>query len=127
KTALPYQSETKGVYEADANTAKQLQDEDAGFKAPEQSSSGNRDIKAMIDEPLENDRPVKEKLPYLEIIGQLHGTYIIMQNESGMYMMDQHAAQERIKYEFYYDHINTEQDVGVPLLIPYNFEFPLDD
>lgn len=68
----------------------------------------------------------KEKLPYLEIIGQLHGTYIIMQNDTGMYLMDQHAAQERIKYEYYYDHIDTGGE-GVPLLIPYSFEFPLDD
>src|SRR5699024_5840884 len=69
---------------------------------------------------------VKEKLPYLESVGQLHGTYINLQNESGMYMMDQHAAQERIKYEFYYDRINADADAGVPLLIPYTFEFPLD-
>ena len=68
----------------------------------------------------------KEKLPYLEIIGQLHGTYILMQNDSGMYMMDQHAAQERIKYEYYYENIQKDGD-GVPLLIPYTFEFPLDD
>ena len=68
----------------------------------------------------------KEKLPYLEIIGQLHGTYIIMQNDTGMYLMDQHAAQERIKYEYYYSHIDTDGE-GVPLLIPYTFEFPLDD
>ncbi|CAM4228029.1 DNA mismatch repair endonuclease MutL [Lacicoccus alkaliphilus] len=68
----------------------------------------------------------KQKLPYLEIIGQLHGTYILMQNDSGMYMMDQHAAQERIKYEYYYENIQKDGD-GVPLLIPYTFEFPLDD
>lgn len=68
----------------------------------------------------------KERLPYLEIIGQLHGTYILMQNDTGMYMMDQHAAQERIKYEYYYENIQNEGD-GVPLLIPYTFEFPLDD
>ncbi|AKG73822.1 DNA mismatch repair endonuclease MutL [Salinicoccus halodurans] len=73
------------------------------------------------------EKTMKEKLPYLEIVGQLHGTYIILQNDSGMYMMDQHAAQERIKYEFYYDHINVHADDGVPLLIPYTFEFPLDD
>lgn len=68
----------------------------------------------------------KEKLPYLEIIGQLHGTYILMQNDTGMYMMDQHAAQERIKYEYYYENIQNDGD-GIPLLIPYTFEFPLDD
>lgn len=72
------------------------------------------------------DKLEKEKLPYLEIIGQLHGTYIIMQNETGMYLMDQHAAQERIKYEYIYENVVKEND-GVPLLIPYTFEFSFDD
>ncbi|WP_166626527.1 DNA mismatch repair endonuclease MutL [Jeotgalicoccus sp. S0W5] len=72
------------------------------------------------------DKLEKAKLPYLEIIGQLHGTYIIMQNETGMYLMDQHAAQERIKYEYIYENVVKEND-GVPLLIPYTFEFSFDD
>lgn len=72
------------------------------------------------------DKLEKEKLPYLEIIGQLHGTYIIMQNETGMYLMDQHAAQERIKYEYIYENVVKEND-SVPLLIPYTFEFSFDD
>ncbi|GAB3070189.1 DNA mismatch repair endonuclease MutL [Salinicoccus sesuvii] len=69
----------------------------------------------------------KEKLPYLEIVGQLHGTYIILQNDTGMYMMDQHAAQERIKYEYYAENITIGKTDGVPLLIPYTFEFPMND
>ena len=81
------------------------------------------DIPAFVEqEPL----PEKQKLPYLEIIGQLHGTYIIMQNETGMYLMDQHAAQERMKYEYIYKNIIKEDD-GIPLLIPYTFEFSFDD
>ena len=36
------------------------------------------------------------RVPYMEIVGQVHGTYIIAQNENGMFMIDQHAAQERI-------------------------------
>ena len=44
---------------------------------------------------------VKERLPFMEPIGQLHGTYILAQNEKGLYLIDQHAAQERIKYEYY--------------------------
>ncbi|MFB9861315.1 DNA mismatch repair endonuclease MutL [Salinicoccus siamensis] len=68
-----------------------------------------------------------EKLPYMEIVGQLHGTYIILQNDSGMYMMDQHAAQERIKYEYYSANITAGKTAAVPLLIPYTFEFPMND
>lgn len=75
---------------------------------------------------IETESVQKDKLPYLEIIGQLHGTYIIMQNETGMYLMDQHAAQERIKYEYYYNNVNTGNE-GIPLLIPYTFEFSFDD
>lgn len=37
----------------------------------------------------------------MEVVGQVHGTYIIAQNENGMFMIDQHAAQERIKYEYF--------------------------
>lgn len=69
----------------------------------------------------------REKLPYLEIVGQLHGTYIILQNDTGMYMMDQHAAQERIKYEYYSENIVQGEGDGIPLLIPYTFEFPMND
>lgn len=68
----------------------------------------------------------KERLPYFEIIGQFHGTYILMQNETGLYLMDQHAAQERIKYEYYYNHIKN-RDEKVQLLLPYTFEFAYDD
>ncbi|CAD2076597.1 DNA mismatch repair endonuclease MutL [Phocicoccus pinnipedialis] len=74
----------------------------------------------------ETQRVKKERLPYFEIIGQFHGTYILMQNETGLFLMDQHAAQERIKYEYYYSHIKN-RDNKVPLLLPYTFEFAYDD
>ncbi|MCG1008763.1 DNA mismatch repair endonuclease MutL [Salinicoccus sp. ID82-1] len=81
------------------------------------------------DTPIEaaEEAVEKEKLPYLEIVGQLHGTYIILQNDTGMYMMDQHAAQERIKYEYYSENITRGKTDRVPLLIPYTFEFPMSD
>ena len=42
-----------------------------------------------------------KRFPALFPVGQVHGTYIIAQNEDGFFMIDQHAAQERIKYEFF--------------------------
>lgn len=104
--------------------SKQLYTNPFKQNTPVQKETGKpADIPAFVEqEPL----PEKQKLPYLEIIGQLHGTYIIMQNETGMYLMDQHAAQERIKYEYIYKNIIKEDD-GIPLLIPYTFEFSFDD
>lgn len=80
-----------------------------------------------VEEEQETQPEVKtDKLPYFEIIGQLHGTYVLLQNDQGLYLMDQHAAQERIKYEYYYQHVD-ENSESTPLLIPYTFEFPQMD
>ncbi|HBI99853.1 MAG TPA: DNA mismatch repair endonuclease MutL, partial [Lysinibacillus sp.] len=46
------------------------------------------------------DKTANEPFPELEVVGQIHGTYIVAQMEDGFYLIDQHAAQERIKYEF---------------------------
>ncbi|MCU5746777.1 DNA mismatch repair endonuclease MutL [Staphylococcus sp. SQ8-PEA] len=67
------------------------------------------------------------RIPYLEIVGQVHGTYIIAQNDNGMYMIDQHAAQERIKYEYFRDKIGEVSNEVQELLIPLNFHFSKDD
>lgn len=66
---------------------------------------------------------VTKRLPYLEYVGQVHGTYLIFQNDEGMYIMDQHAAAERINYEKYYNLLSNPSDVRIPLLIPYELEF----
>ncbi|EHJ07979.1 DNA mismatch repair endonuclease MutL [Staphylococcus simiae] len=69
----------------------------------------------------------KQRVPYMEVIGQVHGTYIIAQNEQGMYMIDQHAAQERIKYEYFRDKIGQVTNEVQDLLIPLTFHFSKDE
>lgn len=56
------------------------------------------------------------KIPFFTYVGVVAGTYLIFQNEDGMYLIDQHAAEERIRYEYYY---NIEPDIiKMDLLIP---------
>jgi DNA mismatch repair protein MutL len=77
-------------------------------------------------QPLPEETPKKtgrERIPEIYPIGQLHGTYILGQNENGFYMIDQHAAQERIKYEFYRDKLGKPVQNSQQLLIPLTFEF----
>ncbi|MCM3495079.1 MULTISPECIES: DNA mismatch repair endonuclease MutL [Paenibacillus] len=61
--------------------------------------------------------------PQLTYIGQHHGTYIIAQNETGLYLIDQHAAHERINYEYYYEQFGKPADASQELLLPITLEF----
>ncbi len=63
------------------------------------------------------------RLPYLEYVGQLQGTYLIFQNEEGAYIIDQHAAAERINYEKYYNLLSHPTKATTKLLISYPLEF----
>lgn len=63
------------------------------------------------------------RIPVMYPIGQHHGTYIIAENEEGLYMVDQHAAQERIKYEYFRDKIGDVANEVQELLFPLTFDF----
>lgn len=67
------------------------------------------------------EEPV-DRLPELYPIGLVHGTYIICQNEQGMYMIDQHAAKERINYEYYKEKLGHPNNDSISLLIPITIE-----
>lgn len=66
---------------------------------------------------------LEDRVPVMYPIGQLHGTYILAQNENGFFMIDQHAAQERIKYEFFKKKLGQTTNEVQELLIPITFEF----
>lgn len=65
----------------------------------------------------------RRSFPVLEYVGQVHGTYLVLQSTSGMYLMDQHAAAERIRYEKYYAHMQEDSGQSTELLTP--LEIPL--
>ncbi|MFS0574149.1 DNA mismatch repair endonuclease MutL [Sporosarcina sp. 179-K 3D1 HS] len=69
-----------------------------------------------------------KRFPSLVPVGQVHGTYIVAQNEDGFFMIDQHAAQERIKYEFFRDKLSKAENVERQLLlIPLIFHYSADE
>jgi len=57
-------------------------------------------------------------LPRLEYIGQFMGTYLLAQSENGLYMIDQHAAAERIRYERYIKKMSAPNIETYELMIP---------
>jgi DNA mismatch repair protein MutL len=79
-----------------------------------------------------NDVPVKiesnkDKVPEMYPVGLVKGTYIICQNELGMYMVDQHAAKERINYEYYLKSLGNPNTDVISMLFPITIEFPYNE
>lgn len=58
------------------------------------------------------------KVPNMEYIGQYLGTYLIAQNSEGLFIIDQHAAAERIRYENYKKKFGEVEINTTKLLIP---------
>lgn len=60
-------------------------------------------------------------------VGLALGTYIIAQNDEGVYMIDQHAAQERINYEKYLKALKEEKISSIAPLFPITIELSASD
>lgn len=73
--------------------------------------------------------PTKTKEATLELyyIGQLHGTYLLAQNEEGLFIVDQHAAMERVQYEKNYRLLADVSGDSVELLIPIVLKYAADE
>ena len=76
-----------------------------------------------VEEKIEVEEEKKERLPELYPVGLVHGTYIICQNELGMYMIDQHAAKERVNYEFYKKKLGKPSNDSIQMLFPITIEY----
>ena len=93
-------------------------------KEPETSYPINEDF---TKEEVEIHEDVKEHLPILYPVGLVHGTYIIAQNETGMYLIEQHAAKERINYEKVKEKLNHPVKESIALLVPITLEYPANE
>lgn len=70
---------------------------------------------------------VNPSLPQLHVIGQFHNSYILAEGEKGLYIIDQHAAQERYHYEMIQKQILSGVKDTQPLLIPITVETTMSD
>ncbi|UXR83381.1 DNA mismatch repair endonuclease MutL [Staphylococcus sp. IVB6214] len=123
--------ETAGIYNATASSDVQPQDNEDIFdvELPDTSVETHH----IVDEHKDNavyEQTAQEsapRVPYMEVVGQVHGTYIVAQNDTRMFLIDQHAAQERIKYEYFREKIGEVTNENQSLLIPMTFNFSKDE
>ncbi|MDV6377580.1 DNA mismatch repair endonuclease MutL [Sporosarcina sp. GW1-11] len=84
--------------------------------------------KNELEHTIETQVTMDNKFPSIVPIGQVHGTYIVAQNEDGFYLIDQHAAQERIKYEYFKVKLGqVNADERQQLLLPLVFHYSADE
>ncbi len=60
-------------------------------------------------------------------VGLCLGTYIVCENDEGIYLIDQHAAQERVNYENYLQALKDDKISVTKLLVPINIELSQSD
>ncbi|KAF0464735.1 DNA mismatch repair endonuclease MutL [Pediococcus acidilactici] len=75
----------------------------------------------------EEKTPSTSRFPALTYIGQMHGTYLFAEADDGLYIIDQHAAQERINYEYYRVQIGQVSDDQQDLLVPIYLDYSTTD
>lgn len=82
-------------------------------------------FKENIDELQVKSAPIVEatknlerKLPSLKVIGQFYNTYILAEAKEELYLVDQHAAHEKILFEKYREEIKNRNVTSQILLVP---------
>lgn len=65
---------------------------------------------------------VNPSFPYMQVIGQFKGCYILAEGEKGLYIIDQHAAQERYHFEVISKMVLNGVKDSQALLVPLTIE-----
>ena len=104
-----------------------VEDEDANHPEFDLQESSTRKAFAQAQNYLAQEPAPEKRFPELAFFGQMQGTFLFAQSDLGLYVIDQHAAQERIKYEYYREEIGRVSDNLQELLIPIVLEYPISD
>ncbi|MCU7204273.1 MULTISPECIES: DNA mismatch repair endonuclease MutL [unclassified Turicibacter] len=140
-----YQTSTPSVSYVNKSVIRDEENESSGEPLPKSGQSytpkmveaksalpshqGRIEEESRSKEALQVSVPTKTRDRKLELyyIGQLHGTYLLAQNEEGLFIVDQHAAMERVQYEKNYQLLQDVNGDCIELLIPIVLKYSADE
>ncbi len=76
----------------------------------------------VASRPFETPQPLTVTLPVLRVLGQLMGSYVVAEGPDGLYLIDQHAAHERVVFEKVKEQRSKNEIEVQGLLEPVPFE-----
>lgn len=100
---------------------------DSEKKDEEFAEFENMQLDLQVEEKQEEYHPAEPRIKPMTPIGSIHCTYIIAENEDGMYVIDQHAAAERVNYEKFMRELSKKEKAKMDLLVPIKIELPTND
>ena len=90
---------------------KEIVQTEMDFGTPKENAIHNEELKSLKLYP----------------VGQVHGTYIVAENEDGMFLIDQHAAHERINYEMITKRFKDSEVAITDMIVPLSVELSTSD
>ena len=75
------------------------------------------------EEVVYNEKDIKKEDIFVKPVGLALGTYLVAQDEDIMYLIDIHAANERINYEKYMESLRNSKTYTTDMLFPVQLEY----
>ena len=117
----PYFRDLSGVEEEGGTYKNSSDSSPQNDGAIDDATAVERDLE-IVNEPSKEEFKggilAKKALPDIKIIGQIFGTYWIIEYDDSVYMIDQHAAHEKVMYERFVKEISRNKVTSQNLLPP---------
>jgi len=124
-------SENKNIINHDGHSASHFSHSALSFMEPQKRWTTEQYASvfakpSVIPEDCNRESAVNP-LPFvfdenIKVLGQAFDTYIIVENRGELYIFDQHAAAERVRYELYLAQLKSKKLKSQQMLIPETFE-----